>query len=141
MYKQSAAYIPTGVYRCLCSLMSLRVSYAFRLSRTKRVIYAFSIYGVPQAPQRHFFSAFPSGFYTTFGVKTVQKYTFSPKLQIIGEEIHFNGAHFSKNENAKMQKCCQQIRYDISPCVNFLRKKLCALMYGIRFINDFYPTH
>jgi hypothetical protein len=46
------------------------------------VIYAFSIYGVPQAPQRHFFSAFPSGFYAAFGVKTMQKYKifFYPQL-------------------------------------------------------------
>jgi len=34
-------------------------------------------------------------------VKTVQKYTFSPKLQIIGEEIHFNGAHFSKKRKCE----------------------------------------
>jgi hypothetical protein len=56
----------------------------------------------------------------------LQKYTFSPKLQIIGEEIHFNGPHFFKNTNdtnETNERKCQQIQYDIPPCVNSFRKK------------------
>jgi len=59
----------------------------------------------PTTPKERFPEAFPYGFYAAFGVKTVQKYSFSPKLQIIGEEIHFNGAHFFKKrkcENANI---------------------------------------
>ena len=36
---------------------------------------------------------------------------------------------------------CPLIQYDFVICVNSFRKKLYALMHGIRFINDFYPTH
>ena len=52
----------------------MRVSYAFDTSRTKRVIYAFSIYGVTQTPKERFPEVFPGGFYTAIGVKTSQKY-------------------------------------------------------------------
>jgi len=71
---------------------------------------------------------------------TLQKYTFSLKQQTIGADFLESDQDFSKNENAKMQKCCQQIQYDIFDCVNS-QEKLYALMYGIRFINDFYRTH
>ena len=60
-----------------------------------------------------------------YGIFQLQKYTFSPKLQIIGEEIHFNGPHFFKNTNdtnETNERKCQQIQYDIPPCVNSFRK-------------------
>ena len=60
MYKQSADYIPMGVYRCCVRDSNLRVSYASNESRTKRVIYAFSIYGVPQRQRNAFLQLFPA---------------------------------------------------------------------------------
>ena len=56
-----------GVYRCCCSLMNLKFS-GFSTSRTKRVIYAFSINGAPHCFWNSFLTAFPVAIHTTFGV-------------------------------------------------------------------------
>ena len=55
---------------------NLRVSYASKVSRTKRVIYAFLNIWYPTPPKELFPDGIPCGFYTTSGVKTQQKYIF-----------------------------------------------------------------
>jgi len=58
----------------------------------------------PTTPKERFPEVFPSGFYTAFGADTLQKYTFSLKLQINRADFLENGPDFKKNTNDNLRK-------------------------------------
>ena len=66
-------YIPMGVYRCCCSLMNMKFLRFQMVKNKARDIRLLNIW-YPTPPLELLPNGFPSGFYTTFGVRTIQKY-------------------------------------------------------------------
>ena len=96
-------YTSHGRLSLLCSLTVIESFLGFQIVKNKaRDIRLFHIW-CPTTPKERFPVVFPSGFYAAFGVKTLQKYTFSLKQQTIGADFLEIHSHFFKNrkyENA-----------------------------------------
>ena len=79
----------------------------FQTTNRQSINDAFILYGVPHTTSERIHKVFPSGFYTAFGVKTVQKYKIflNPKLpqQVFFKKMY--GLHLSLYIFQKKQKC------------------------------------
>ena len=70
-------YIPMGVYRCCCSMTRYESFLGFQYVKNKARDIRLLKYLVSHTAKKELFpDGIPGGYYTTSGVKTIQKYKF-----------------------------------------------------------------